>query len=247
MNNPCTFTALLGLLLISATPAPAASPFELDTKELGGGDGKPAAPKPKARKPAASRPASTSAVKRPPHRQPVRSAATGTSVKLVPLTNLSPCETVSTMLKALAVNFERGRSIEVAGSPAVAGQKSSLLADYYIEVDSKRIVINCSGMDPYSYSLYRVLQLRGYRVMNVPATAQQVQLAANLLGMLEIRFQEGKFRVQQRGASQAAVEVEGILATGAGSISRVLLVTGELPGKKRVWQEGDVRLLSQKR
>jgi len=239
MNNPYISTALLGLFLIAAAPALATSPFELDTKELGGGTGKPAAPKPKARKPAASKPASTSAAKRPPHRQPVRSAATGTSVKLVPLTNLAPCETVNSMLKALAVNFERGRSIEVAG------QKSSLLADYYIEAGNKRIVINCSGMDPYSYSLYRVLQLQGYRVMNVPATAQQGQLAVNLLGMLEIQLQEGKFRVQPRAASQA-VEVEGILATGAGSVSRVLLITGELPGKKKVWLEGNVRLLSQK-
>lgn len=76
----------------------------------------------------------------------------------------TPCDMAISLLEALSLRLDRNRI--VSGTMGEnAENRFSIRVDGYFEAGGKRFILNCAGNDPYNYTLFRLLQVQGYGVI----------------------------------------------------------------------------------
>lgn len=222
-------TSLCAALLLSVSPAHPSSSFELDTREIEGK--KPAAvhktkaPKPHVRK-----------VKAVPRKKQPEAA---TKLRVVHLSGRGGGALFDGIMGALAIKSEKGKLIEAYGDKART-QFYSISADRYFEENGRRYAVNCSGMDPYNYSLYRILELQGYQVIHIKEGDSANSVVIAILSRLGRPYRQGKYIIRSASNPRKQMEVSGVLLLSAGGNGEDMLFSDRLftQGEER-WVKKD--------
>lgn len=85
-------------------------------------------------------------------------------VRVLPITGTNSEAIVDSLTKALGLVADKKRIVDLRG--AAAGNAFSIKVDRYIEEGGRRIIINCTDKDQFNYTLLRLLEQEGYRVIH---------------------------------------------------------------------------------
>lgn len=76
----------------------------------------------------------------------------------------SPCDMAMSLLDALSLKLDRNRI--VSGTMGTGSEnRFSIRVEGYFESRGKRFILDCAGNDPYNYTLFRLLMVQGYGVV----------------------------------------------------------------------------------
>ncbi|ABB33438.1 Peptidoglycan-binding lysin domain protein [Geobacter metallireducens RCH3] len=76
----------------------------------------------------------------------------------------TPCDVAVSLLNALSLKLDRNRIVSGAMGEN-SENRFSIRVEGYFEAGGKRFILDCSGNDPYNYTLFRLLQVQGYGII----------------------------------------------------------------------------------
>lgn len=117
----------------------------------------------------------------PPQAEP----AAGIRYGLHQIKAKDPRGIVDALLDALSLRFESNRNVEVYGL-AESGLKLFVKADRYFEENGERFVVSHFDGDPINYTLTRLLETRGYRVVMLDPKDDFRKISEKFLSRLRI-------------------------------------------------------------
>ena len=83
---------------------------------------------------------------------------------LLAIPSAPPCDMTVSLLDALYLKLDRNRI--VSGTMGEnAENRFSIRVDGYFETGRKHFILDCTGNDPYNYTLFRLLKVQGYGVI----------------------------------------------------------------------------------
>lgn len=106
---------------------------------------------------------------------------------LYQVTGKEPGKILDSLLEALGIPGETGRSIDLYGQDNI-GIRLEVPVDRYFEDNGRRYVVAMFDGDPVKYTLFRLLETKGYRVItlqegdDLPVIAEKVLLRLQLSG-----------------------------------------------------------------
>lgn len=95
-------------------------------------------------------------------------------------------EITDSILSAFSVPFERDRSIDVYGSDN-NGISLSVKADRLFEHSGQKYVVTRFDGDPVNYTLFRILETKGYRVVILEANDDFRQISNKIISRMKIQ------------------------------------------------------------
>ncbi len=116
---------------------------------------------------------------------PVGGPSAGDHEQLCLITERDPRRIADHLLKALSVPYESDRSIAVFDQKDT-GFSLSVKADRYFEEGGQKFVVSSFANDPVNYTLMRLLETRGYRIIMLESTDTFKKVAEKLLSRLRI-------------------------------------------------------------
>ena len=134
------------------------------------------------------------------------------------VTEQEPSKIVDAALNALSISWSRNRIIQ---SDKTAATAFSIRVDRYFEYRGARYIVSIDESDPYSYTLLRLLEGAGYRVLRVGAKEDFKAVTERLLGLLGLVPDFG------RHALQGGRETTGFLIQQEEAGGRRLVLSGE--------------------
>lgn len=106
----------------------------------------------------------------------------------------SPCEMAMSLLEALSLKLDRNKI--VSGTMGEnADNRFSIRVESYFETNGKRFVLDCTGNDPYNYTLFRLLKVQGYGVIQPQANDDFNEVADHLLTELNYPHAFGRYEL----------------------------------------------------
>jgi len=117
----------------------------------------------------------------------------------------TPCDMAISLLEALAIKLDRNRIVSGTMGENTEN-RFSIRVDGYFEAGGKRFILNCAGNDPYNYTLFRLLQVQGYGVIQ-PGNVDDVNAVVKRL-LTELNYPHafgrhkldyGKYRIAVTG------------------------------------------------
>lgn len=136
------------------------------------------------------------------------------------ITGTTPCELAVQLLDALAVKLERNRI--VSGSMGEnAESRFSIRVEGYFENDGKKFILSCNDNDSYNYTLFRLLQLEGYGVIQLGETDDFAIVADRILTALRYPHSFGRHDFTH---GRYTVSVVGFRVTRLGPVSGRMLI-----------------------
>ena len=183
----------------------------------------PVAPAPAA--PVAPALPETSPLAAPP--RPVPAPAATTAVTWVcSVIEREPAKMVDAVLNALSVSWSKNKIVQSEDGAATA---FSIRVDRYFEYKGGRYIVSIGESDPYSYTLLRILESAGYRVLRVNGGEDFNGVAEKLLKLMGVVPEYGKHALQE-GKDAAGFLVQPDDAGG----KRVVL-TGDRVDPRQKW------------
>lgn len=168
-----------------AAPQPPAAPVA--PRELP----PPPAPVAKAAAPAPAAPQPQPVVSQPvPAAQPAPPVA---KTWICSVRDRDPAHIVDSVLNALALRWNKNRIIQSAEGAANA---YSIRVDRYFEKSGVRYIVSIGEEDPYSYTLLRLLEGSGYRVLMIGKGDDFLTIGEKLLRLVGLTPDFGKHLVQ---------------------------------------------------
>lgn len=133
----------------------------------------------------------------------------------------TPCDMAVSLLEALSLKLDRNRI--VSGTMGEnAENRFSIRVDGYFEAGGKRFILNCAGNDPYNYTLFRLLQIQGYGVIQPRDTDDVNAVAKRLLTELSYPHAFGRHELDY---GQYRITVTGFKVTRRDTATGRLLLT----------------------
>jgi hypothetical protein len=109
----------------------------------------------------------------------------GEGHRLYQITGREPQKIADSLLEALSLQYDSSRSIELYGYEEL-GVKLEIKADRYFEENGQRIVVAMFNGDPVNYTIMRLLQTTGYRVIMLDARDNFRTITEKFLSTLRI-------------------------------------------------------------
>lgn len=94
-------------------------------------------------------------------------------------------EIIDTLLSSISVVPDKDRSLEVFAADDI-GISLSVKAERYFEHEGRRYIVSSFDGDPVTYTLYRILETKGYRVVILEAKDDFRKVSEKLLNGLRI-------------------------------------------------------------
>jgi hypothetical protein len=214
-----------------AAPAPAAS--AKPTSAPASVPAPAAAPAPAARvapapapAPAAPRTPESAPVAAAPRQTPAPPVAQGSVTWVCSVTEREPAKVVDSLLNALSVTWSKNRIVQSGDAAATA---FSIRVDRYFEYKGARYIVSLGDKDPYSYTLLRILETAGYRVLRVGAGEDFKTVGEKLLTLMGVAPQFGKHPLQE------GKETAGFLVQPDDAGGRRVVLTGEPVDPRQKW------------
>ncbi|NMC74526.1 MAG: hypothetical protein GYA56_09265 [Geobacteraceae bacterium] len=130
---------------------------------------------------------------------------------------------VDAILAAFSFTPLRDRNIQLDDG-SMSGVSLSVRADRILEADGKTVLLSFSDADPVQYTLFRLLQLKGYRVVTIHPADDFRKIAEKVLSALNISASFGMHHLGGLPETPVDVQMSGFLArTRDGSGGNTLL------------------------
>jgi hypothetical protein len=135
--------------------------------------------------------------------------------QLVQISATTPPAIADGLLRSLALPFESDRRVELYGLQD-AGFSLQVKADRYFERGNERFVINYFTGDPVGYTLSRLLETRGFRVITLEEKDDFSRVSEKLLGKLRLPGRYGRHSLWGSGEVPYAIQMSGVMLTPGG-------------------------------
>ena len=120
---------------------------------------------------------------------------------------------VDALLKALSVDSHEDRRLDVFGSDN-NGISLSVKAERYFERDGRRYVITRFDGDPVNYTLFRILETKGYQVVILDAQDSFRKISEKILARLNLHGNFARHSLLSGEDVNYAVEMSGFKIEG---------------------------------
>jgi hypothetical protein len=160
--------------------------------------------------------------------------ATGPATSPAPLVNTwicsvtekDPARIVDAVMNALSLPWSKNRIIQ---SDDGAPNAFSIRVDRYFEFNGVRTIVSIGESDPYSYTLLRLLEGAGYRVLMINAGDDFKVVGEKMLRIVGAVPDFGKYLVA------GGKESSGFLVQEEDAAGRRVLITNEVVSPKTKW------------
>lgn len=140
------------------------------------------------------------------------------SVKSV--TGASPDDVANSLLSSLMLPWEPDKVIAATGENGAFSVK----VDRCLTYRGKRYVVTVNSVDPFTYTMLRLVETAEYKVIHLDGQSNFIQFASNLLSQLGIPFTDGKYRFHPPTPGSAPTrEIEGIMVAFPDRPTRIFL------------------------
>ena len=117
-------------------------------------------------------------------------------------------EMIDTILSALSVSPERNRNVDVFGSDN-NGISLSVKAERYFERGGQRYIITSFDGDPMNYTLFRILETKGYKVVILEAQDDFRKVSEKIILRMKIKGGFAQHRLVQAGSAGYSLQMSG--------------------------------------
>lgn len=131
---------------------------------------------------------------------------------------------VDGLLRALNVRYEADRSVELYGM-ADGGLRLDVRADRYFEDGRDRYVVSYFDGDPVSYTLTRLLETRGYRVVVLDPKDDFRKVSEKLLARLRLPGVFAQHDLLQYRDAPYGIQMSGVRMRGQGAGGETVFLT----------------------
>jgi hypothetical protein len=134
---------------------------------------------------------------------------------------LPPCDMAQVLIEALSLKLEKNRIISgVLGGGT--DNRFSIRVEGYFENSGRRYILACGDHDPYHYTLMRLLQIQGYRLITVQDRDDFAAVASNLFTQLNYPHIYGRHELDY---DHFTISVTGFKVTRTGDTVAQMLIT----------------------
>lgn len=119
------------------------------------------------------------------------------------------------LLKALSINFERDRNLELDAG-VVSGVNLTVRADIYHEDRGNRVVVSFAEANPVQHTLLRLLELKGYKVVMLYPDDDFRKISQKLLSVFKIPATYGTHHLWSSREAPFDVQLSGFVLGGGG-------------------------------
>lgn len=141
--------------------------------------------------------------------------------RIVTADNAEPSGMVDQILKTLAVPVEKKRRLELFRAHE-SGIGLSVAADHYFVYEGKQYVVANFNGDPVTYTLFRLLETKGYRVVILEPNDSFRSAASKLLARMDLPSSYGLHLLASDPTGRYSLEMSGFMlenaVPGGGSI-----------------------------
>jgi hypothetical protein len=142
------------------------------------------------------------------------------------VTEKDPARIVDAVMNALSLHWSRNRIIQ---SGEGASNAFSIRVDRYFELKGVRYIVSIGESDPYSYTLLRLLESAGYRVLMIDSDDDFQAVGEKLLRLVGVEPDFGKHLIQ------GGKESTGFLVQQDDAEGRQVVITSEAVNPKLKW------------
>lgn len=135
----------------------------------------------------------------------------------------APCDMAVSLLDALSLKLDRNRI--VSGTMGEnAENRFSIRVDGYFEAGGKRFILTCAGNDPYNYTLFRLLQVQGYGIIQPQEHDDVNAVTTHLLTQLNYPYSFGRHELDY---GRYRIAITGFKVTRRETATGRLLLTSQ--------------------
>ena len=142
------------------------------------------------------------------------------------MTEREPAKVVDALLNALSVAWSKNKIVQ---SGEAAETAFSIRVDRYFEYKGARYIVSLGDKDPYSYTLLRILESAGYRVLRVGASEDFKTVGEKLLSLMGVAPEFGRHPLQE------GKETAGFLVQPDDAGGRRVVLTGDPVDQRQKW------------
>ncbi|MDD2366156.1 MAG: LysM peptidoglycan-binding domain-containing protein [Desulfuromonadaceae bacterium] len=117
-------------------------------------------------------------------------------------------EMIDSILSAFAVSSERNRNLDVFAAEN-NGISLSVNAERYFERAGKRFVVTSFDGDPVNYTLFRILETKGYNVVILEASDDFKKVAEKIISRMKIKGLYARHNLIQDKSSGYSLQMSG--------------------------------------
>ncbi len=128
------------------------------------------------------------------------------------------------LLKALSVDFERDRNLELDDGSA-SGVNLTVRADIYHEERGRRVVVSFAEANPVQLTLLRLLELKGYKVVMLYPDDDFHRVSQKLLPVFKVPAAYGMHHLWSPGEAPFDVQLSGFVLGGGGRKDGTVVLT----------------------
>lgn len=144
--------------------------------------------------------------------------------QVVMVTPRNQVQTVDRVLETLAVPTERNRRVQLF-SAAESGINLSVAAERYFERAGRRYVVANFTGDPVTYTLFRLLETKGYRVVILEPKDTFKSIATKLLTRMDLPSSYASHLLVSDPAGRYSLEMSGFLLENSSSGGGAVMLT----------------------
>lgn len=159
--------------------------------------------------------------------QTARRASGGGGHRIYSIAGAGATEIADNVLTSLDVRFSRDSRVELFG-PHDSGIKLDIMADRYYEIGGERYIVSRFNGDPVFYTLMRLLETRGYRVVILEDKDSFKRVAEKLFSRMKLPSRFEKQRLWPAGELPYSVQLPGFMLRDPSSGHKTLLTDSGL-------------------
>ena len=122
---------------------------------------------------------------------------------------------VDSLLKILPIRYETDRNIQLDDG-SFSGVNLSIRAERFMERDGKGIVVSFNDADPVNYTLLKLLEIKGYKVVTINPDDEFRQIIEKILFILKLPTNYGMHSLVQQQGAPFNVHLSGFVIPGSG-------------------------------
>ncbi len=135
-----------------------------------------------------------------------------------------PNRIADSLLQALSLPYDSGKSIELYAAKD-SGIKLDVRADRYFENDGRSFVVSIFNGDPINYTLMRLLETKGYRVIMLEAGDDLQKVSDKFISQLHIVGGFGKHDLWSIRNAGYGVQLTGVMIHGKKNVGKNIFIT----------------------
>lgn len=146
------------------------------------------------------------------------------SRQLLQITSKAQTEILDAILNSLEVSYQSDRNVD-AFAAENNGISLSVKAERFFERDGQRFVITSFDGDPVTYTLFRILETKGYRVVILEAKDDFRKISEKLLSRLRIKGDYAQHKLWPDDNLNYSLQMSGFSLEGSGVPGGSLFLT----------------------